>query len=320
MRPSGRVEWSRKVRFDSSCRMNFTNLPYDQQNCLLSVGLYASDKRYVNLTWISGASVEPVQSWSTSITKPEWKILDAIPYDETEFFQGRNWSYVRVRLILKRNSEYYEQYVIAPTILFVVIAWSSFFIARAAAPARVAMSIILFLVINGQVNGQLATLPRGESGVWLLDFMSMSQRFVFYAILEYGMCNFLMRIEMRIEKAKVAAIKCRADEKPEGEATADIELTSTASKKATAISVTSVRVEARRNIFIRTLRKVDEPGGAQSLQAEIARTASSVTQVFPFLVSSEGGLRFRDQHLDIWSRWLFPLAYIIVLIVFNTSK
>ena len=92
----------------------------------------------------------------------------------------------------------YEQYVISSSIIFAIVAWSSFFISRAAAPARVSLGIILFLVISSQTNSQLAALPKGTSGVWLLDFLTTTKIFVFYALLEYTMCNFLMRIEARI--------------------------------------------------------------------------------------------------------------------------
>ena len=37
------------------------------------------------------------------------------------------------------------------------------------------------------------------------------QNFVFYSIIEYTVCNFLMRIEARIEKARVAVLKRRED-------------------------------------------------------------------------------------------------------------
>ena len=81
----------------------------------------------------------------------------------------------------------YEQYVISSSITFAVIAWSSFFISRAAAPARVSLGVILFLVISAQTNSQLAALPKGTSGVWLLDFLGTTKMFVLYSMLEYGM-------------------------------------------------------------------------------------------------------------------------------------
>ena len=44
-----------------------------------------------------------------------------------------------------------------------------------------------------------------------------------------------------------------------------------------------------------------------------------MTRQFRWLVTSDGELRIRDQHLDVASRWLFPLAYSITLAVFYSS-
>ena len=199
-------------------------------------------------------------------------------------------------------SHSYEQYVISSSIIFAIVAWSSFFISRAAAPARVSLSVILFLVISSQTNSQLSDLPKGTSGVWLLDFLTVTKMFVFYSMVEYVMCNFLMRVEARVEKARVAATKRRA----EGSSTAR----------------TSDSPVATKGV---TVQVVDEESGASnaptaSLQEEVARNASGVTRMIPALVTKDGELRCRDQHLEILSRIAFPIAYAITLAVFFSTR
>ena len=206
----------------------------------------------------------------------------------------------------------YEQYVISSSIIFAIVAWSSFFISRAAAPARVSLGIILFLVISSQTNSQLAALPKGTSGVWLLDFLTTTQMFVFYALVEYTMCNFLMRIEASIEKARVAATKRRA----EGSSTARVSDSPEATK---GLTVQVVDVEsAPVRLSLRKTRK--SSASIASLQHEVAHNASSLTRLFPALVTASGELRCRDQHLDVFSRFAFPMAYMIAVIVFFNNK
>ena len=215
--------------------------------------------------------------------------------------------------------------MILGTILFVMLAWCSFFIARAAAPARVAMGIILYLVINNQMNSQLGLLPIGSSGVWILNFMTVSRMFVFYAIIEYALCNFLMRIEARIEKARVAALKRREDG-PSSTRTstqAPEVAASTTSKGGSRLAVFGWHVGLRPAPQLASVAvggvSVEVAPGEVSLRDEVAQAASSVTRWIPWLVTPEGVLRVRDQHVEVFTRWGFPLAYGLSLIVFYAS-
>merc|ERR1712157_631702 len=89
-----------------------------------------------------------------------------------------------------------------------VLAWASFFISRAAVPARVTMASVSFLTITNFIGGQLKTLPSLGSGeVWLLQFMQTSQIFTFYSLLEYIICNYLYRVKRRIIDIKEIAKK-----------------------------------------------------------------------------------------------------------------
>ena len=53
------------------------------------------------------------------------------------YFEDR--SFLELEITLQRNDRYWRIHVIIPTILLLAISWASFFIARAAVPARVAM-------------------------------------------------------------------------------------------------------------------------------------------------------------------------------------
>ena len=103
--------------------MDFKKLPYDVQNCTFSVSLYSLDVYQATLQWISSDSSIAVPDWRDSVTLEEWKIRAVLPYVEnSERFEGRDWSYARATITVERNSQYYEQYVIFGTIMFAMLA------------------------------------------------------------------------------------------------------------------------------------------------------------------------------------------------------
>ena len=55
-----------------------------------------------------------------------------------------------------------------------------------AAPARVAMSIIIFLVISNKVDRVTESLPKSGQSILLIDFCIVSFAFAFFAVAEYG--------------------------------------------------------------------------------------------------------------------------------------
>ena len=101
--PHGDIVWSRKARFDSTCTMDYTKLPYDTQSCTFSVGIYSYDTRRANLTWHH--ELPPMPGWESSITLPECEITGITPYHEEVVDTGRTWGYARITLHLRRNSE-----------------------------------------------------------------------------------------------------------------------------------------------------------------------------------------------------------------------
>lgn len=117
-----------------------------------------------------------------------------------------------------------------------------------------------------------------------------STLFVFFAIFEYAIANWLMRIEARVEKA----LKKASAEAAASSTTAD---------------ATQVKIEAGH-------RDHDEEKG-KGARASIIKHLSGVDR---WMVSSSGRIILRDQHLDIACRYLYPIAYTIVLAEFLSHE
>ena len=58
-----------------------------------------------------------------------------------------------------------------------------------------------------------------------------------------------------------------------------------------------------------------------TVQRIVQQTSGKVVRTFPFLIGKDGELTLRDQHLDIYSRWFFPVAYLFaILVLFATMS
>jgi len=77
-----------------------------------------------------------------------------------------------------------------PAIFFVIISYTSFWVAKGAAPARVALCIIGVLITINFNNNLLTILPETTEPVWLQNFTSTILIFTSFAIIEYAFVNY----------------------------------------------------------------------------------------------------------------------------------
>lgn len=306
--PSGDVVHVTAMVISLACAMDFDNFPNDVQRCGIRVGTWLEDARAVQLDFWQNLSPVTLASnvTSTSGQLPqggtnEWKIIDARPIYQEAADKGHGAtqaeSYADVQLVLERVADYYLDFVIAPAVMFVIIGWCSFFVSRQAAPARVTMTIVCFLANSNFLASQLNQLPRLGNDVWLLRFLSMSSMFSFYAVLEYVLCNYLCRLESRIEGAQKRAQELleqkQYQRQEQGSGGSGAEQARSFSTRTNGIVVEPVVVVTK-----------------QDLQA-----SGFDKRMDLLLVKANGEMIFRDQHVDIFSRYFYPLAYAVMCVV-----
>lgn len=294
--PTGQIVVAKFMKATLSCDMDLSDFPQDTQKCFIRVGTWMEDAGDVQLDYYN--DIPPI----TQIDKDEGsasEFIMEIDGDGVTVFldqekSTQKESTLQFNLKFIRNRDHYEDFVILPAVFFVTIGWASFFIARGAAPARVTMSMICFLTNVNFLSNQLRTLPQQGNSIYLLQFLTVSTIFCFYAVLEYVICNVLMRIEKRVEAAHVKAAEMKAkkldmeeedEEEPEQPSTGAGEY----KKKKKKNSMAKPRFETN----------------YQDLKA-----IGFDYKLDRFLLSHKGHLVFRDQHLDILSRYLYPIAYI----------
>merc|ERR1712032_573872 len=132
-------------------------------------------------------AIRPLKSgvWRASI-------VDAREKDKT--YASGIYRHAQACLRLERSPGKYEQKILV-SVLLTAASYTGFFIAPAAAPARVALGFLTFLMVMNNVDAVLKEMPDRPSGrdggeqIWLLDFMVGTTIFNFFTLLEYGLMH-----------------------------------------------------------------------------------------------------------------------------------
>jgi hypothetical protein len=164
----------------------------------------------------------------------------------------------------------------------------------------VSRTIICYLTVQNLIGSVKAAIPK-VTGVWLLGYLECSRYFVFYSIIEYALANWLMRIETRIEAAAAKVAKEEAT-------------TSTAKGGAPAVGPEGVSVHEERSF--KSVRKLSRAVSRALTMRNPPAIKKHLTGVDKLLVNSKGRMTVRDQHVDVFSRYAFPIAYVVVLAIF----
>lgn len=206
--PGGRVWWLRKMVWKLGCSMNFEHVPFDVHNCTMEIASFTNDKSEINLQFPSELPIQ-VASSVESVHQKTNETLDGpispvcIRGGSVDFYligisgtasymmgaSGESLSvadasFLSYHFVFKRDPDFYIKFRLVPLLLLVSMAYLSFFISRAAVPARVSLVMVVFLTISGMINGALTDLPKSGGYVWLLDIEIIALLFIFGAVLE----------------------------------------------------------------------------------------------------------------------------------------
>jgi hypothetical protein len=272
LKPDGTVWFGEKQFWKLSCSMDFTIMPYDEQLCFARFTVYMEHADILSIrSFDGGSAMASVTGGKTQIGGTvEWELVnDHGKEDQSYLLTLDEFQYPVLDMYYKlhRNPQYYHSAVILPVFFLVGLAYLSFWITRAAVPARVALVAICYLSISNQQGNVQQSLPRTSSSVWLLRLLSYSTKFVFLAGLEYAFANFLSRVDAKIKKVR---------EQIDDEWSADAEFE-------------CVKLKQR------------------------MRTKLSFADYY-LALGSDGRPRLNDHHCDVFMRYAYPVAYIIMVL------
>ncbi|CAE7547864.1 Glra2 [Symbiodinium sp. CCMP2592] len=196
--PDARV-W-RSVRFNHlmRCPMSFHRLPFDTQRCFILIGSYSWEVSKVNTSAFSDGPVEMPEGYDGTI---EWELVEVTSEVTTEWFgtgiHRKGYKYVTIYLSLQRRSSNLIMFVFGTAIGFSLVAYVGLFIPKAAAPARVASSVIPVLIMLNLQNNVTNQLPALSYLTWLTSFLVSMTLFTMSTVFEYGVVSVLMQVEAR---------------------------------------------------------------------------------------------------------------------------
>jgi hypothetical protein len=207
--PQGRV-WSRqKAQWVLSCPMDFRYMPFDEQRLFARISAWKYSPGELKISF--GQPGIEADSVIDDVCRPEnseWTVINMESFETQEADDEMGFFTITIK---RKHKAFTSQ--ITSVWLLVFLGWTSFFISRAAVPARVALSVIGLLTITNVSNSISSSLPRLSGAVWLLDMVTASLAFIAYCSFEFTLVNVLHRVEQRVDKARVAAVKRQADEK-----------------------------------------------------------------------------------------------------------
>lgn len=196
---SGLVYWSRRQIISLECRMDFTRLPWDEHVCMMSMSTWIETCSSMRI--LSGIDSNPsaVELLDGVGSIKGWKI--SVPHDNfAAYYVSDYYPYLDHYIVLTREPEFYVNSVMMPVYLNMSLTYLSFWIERAATPARVALVVICFLSLSNQMRSVQGELPETSEGVWLLIFLQVSMYFTFAAAVEYALAHYLLQLDRKVRE------------------------------------------------------------------------------------------------------------------------
>ncbi|TRY68905.1 hypothetical protein TCAL_03794 [Tigriopus californicus] len=199
IRHSGQVKTRTRWSVTSSCPMDLRLFPMDRQRCSLIIQSSAHPDNELLYSWSKGNRSKLVfiqgLDYQDRMT-PEIRLIgyrfseSLSPIDELTDHQ---YSQIIVDVFLERPLGYFLWEVYMPASFIVVISFTSFWLDRAATPARVSLGVTTVLTITTLLSSANINLPPTAYPKSIGIFLAGCFLFTFMALIEYSAASFLER-------------------------------------------------------------------------------------------------------------------------------
>eukprot|EP00854_Cymbomonas_tetramitiformis_P025298 gene25298-30883_t len=141
VRYDGSVMWVRRLAMTNLCTFDFSQLPFDTQNCSLSIECFGESIKTTYVMW----DVPSVMGFD-KIQGNEWNSFAVTEYEGIKEYSTGTFSYAGFTFSMTREAHSYLQSALQPATAFVLISYSGYWIDAKAAPARIALAVISVLI------------------------------------------------------------------------------------------------------------------------------------------------------------------------------
>lgn len=171
------------------CKMSFRDMPFDKQTCDFIYQSLTYDSHELNFD--RDASVV---LYNTNTDKNLRTIAWVIEEAKTSIV-GSEYEQLVQRVTFKRRHNYYHHEIFLPAIMFLLIAYSGFFIDRKVAPARVAISVLPVLIMRTLLNQVYASIQSLPYYNMLTAYLTMLQYCGVLCVFEYAAVQYFLANE-----------------------------------------------------------------------------------------------------------------------------
>ncbi|XP_049779286.1 glycine receptor subunit alpha-3-like [Schistocerca cancellata] len=187
--PDGEILYMLRLKLTFSCMMDLSKFPLDSQVCTMEVASFSKTIEELSLEW---KTLNPV-IMGKGLRMPQFEIVKIAASDCQESFQIGNYSCLVAEFHLSRSVGYHLVQSYLPTMLIVVISWVSFWMDVDSVPGRTTLGVTTLLAVSSQSSGIQSGLPQ-VSYVKAIDvWMGTCTAFVFCALLEFTIVNYMWR-------------------------------------------------------------------------------------------------------------------------------
>ncbi|KAM6164317.1 neuronal acetylcholine receptor subunit alpha-4 [Rhynchocyon petersi] len=174
----GRVQWTPPAIYKSSCSIDVTFFPFDQQNCTMKFGSWTYDKAKIDLVSMH-ARVDQLDYWESG----EWVIVDAVGNYNTKKYEccAEVYPDITYAFIIRRLPLFYTINLIIPCLLISCLTVLVFYLPsecgeKVTLCISVLLSLTVFLLLITEIipSTSLVIPLIGEYLLFTMIFVTLS--------------------------------------------------------------------------------------------------------------------------------------------------
>ncbi|XP_014665641.1 PREDICTED: glycine receptor subunit alpha-1-like [Priapulus caudatus] len=275
--PNGTVLYTIRITSTFACQMDLRSYPFDTQRCFIQVGSYNSGHSLYGFILIS---VNQIRG---------------------------NFSCLKMMFIFKREFGYHLSQSYLPCVFLVICSWVSFWLHIDAIPARISLGVTTFLTIYTQSSGVRVSLPPVSYTKAIDIWFNVHTIYIFLTLAEFAMVNYISR---HYESSSGIAPPPQLTTEPNKYA-------HTQSKPQTefGFDAISASVQTTDDVTTTGAQRRDQSNDDDETTKVVA--PRSLRHVWRRTVSVVIEGRRKAKTIDLVSRVLFPVSYLIFLTIYS---
>eukprot|EP00347_Sterkiella_histriomuscorum_P001850 403370439 len=183
--PNGTINYYRILTLTITCDFDYENIPSDKHNCHTDAYIqnefsdtgYLKWRDYFTRRNMKYTTWELMMGFESEVDV-RWKT------EPTGYSSG-----VRIKFEFERAPEFMQKIFVFPSIIFVILAYLTFWIDSRKAPARVIFSITNILNAISLLVSTNNYVPQVQNKTWLQNFLIWNLIFTMIPIIQYSILN-----------------------------------------------------------------------------------------------------------------------------------